>query len=155
MIPRLEIDREGGARELGEVEQRAATLESERATLADAAELVARDVSTADEAVEVAKSAVEQAEAALSQARDAMNAAKESEAAARHELFRADETFTALQGKVHALESLERADREAFTREPPKTLKGQISYLIRQLGSAKAVATPIVLSRMSSGSKVR
>ena len=37
-----------------------------------------------------------------------MNAAKENEATARHELFRADETFTALQGKVHALESLER-----------------------------------------------
>jgi len=107
-LRRLEIDREGGARELGEVEQRAAALESERATLADAAELIARDVSTADEAVELARSAVEQAEAALTEAREAMNAAKESEAAARHALFRADETFTALQGKVHALESLER-----------------------------------------------
>ncbi|WP_371664775.1 XRE family transcriptional regulator [Streptomyces sp. NBC_00280] len=37
-------------------------------------------------------------------------------------------------------EAIERADREAFTRQPPKTLKGQIGYLIRQLGSAKAVA---------------
>jgi hypothetical protein len=29
-----------------------------------------------------------------------------------------------------------RADREAFSREPPKTLKGQIGYLLKQLGSA-------------------
>jgi DNA-binding transcriptional regulator YdaS (Cro superfamily) len=40
-------------------------------------------------------------------------------------------------------EATERADREAFTREPPKTLKGRIGYLIRQLGSAKAVAQEI------------
>ncbi|MGW9284871.1 telomere-protecting terminal protein Tpg [Streptomyces diastaticus] len=40
-------------------------------------------------------------------------------------------------------EAIERADREAFTRQPPKTLKGQIRYLLRQLGSAKAVAREI------------
>ncbi|MEW2174465.1 XRE family transcriptional regulator [Streptomyces sp. NPDC007027] len=37
-------------------------------------------------------------------------------------------------------DAIERADREAFTREPPKTLKGQIAYLLKQMGSAKAVA---------------
>ncbi|WP_314416119.1 telomere-protecting terminal protein Tpg [Streptomyces sp. DSM 40484] len=37
-------------------------------------------------------------------------------------------------------DAIERADREAFTREPPKTLKGQIGYLLKQMGSAKAVA---------------
>ena len=40
-------------------------------------------------------------------------------------------------------DAIERADQEAFTRQPPKTLKGQIGYLIRQLGSAKAVAQEI------------
>jgi hypothetical protein len=40
-------------------------------------------------------------------------------------------------------DAIERADREAFTRQPPKTLKGQIGYLIRQLGSARAVAREI------------
>ncbi|MEU2856706.1 telomere-protecting terminal protein Tpg [Streptomyces syringium] len=40
-------------------------------------------------------------------------------------------------------DAIERADREAFTREPPKTLKGQIGYLIKQFGSAKAVAQEI------------
>ncbi|WP_371572143.1 XRE family transcriptional regulator [Streptomyces sp. NBC_01314] len=37
-------------------------------------------------------------------------------------------------------DAIERADRESFTREPPKTLKGQIGFLLKQLGSAKAVA---------------
>ncbi len=40
-------------------------------------------------------------------------------------------------------DAIERAAREGFTREPPKTLKGRIGYLIRQLGSAKAVAQEI------------
>jgi DNA-binding transcriptional regulator YdaS (Cro superfamily) len=40
-------------------------------------------------------------------------------------------------------DAIERADRESFTREPPKTLKGQIGYLLKQLGSAKAVAREI------------
>ncbi|MFF3488766.1 telomere-protecting terminal protein Tpg [Streptomyces sp. NPDC002701] len=37
-------------------------------------------------------------------------------------------------------DAIERADREAFTKDPPKTLKGQIGFLIKQFGSAKAVA---------------
>ncbi|MET8114659.1 telomere-protecting terminal protein Tpg [Streptomyces prasinus] len=40
-------------------------------------------------------------------------------------------------------DAIERADREGFTREPPKTLKSQIRYLLKQLGSAKAVAREI------------
>ncbi|WP_331739909.1 XRE family transcriptional regulator (plasmid) [Streptomyces sp. NBC_00015] len=40
-------------------------------------------------------------------------------------------------------DAIERADRESFTREPPKTLKGRIGYLIKQLGSAKAVAAEL------------
>ncbi|MEU2770831.1 XRE family transcriptional regulator [Streptomyces diastaticus] len=40
-------------------------------------------------------------------------------------------------------DAIERADREAFTKDPPKTLKGQIGYLLRQMGSAKAVAAEL------------
>jgi hypothetical protein len=40
-------------------------------------------------------------------------------------------------------DAIERADQESFTKEPPKTLKGQIGFLIRQFGSAKAVAQEI------------
>ncbi|MFF2536105.1 telomere-protecting terminal protein Tpg [Streptomyces cyaneofuscatus] len=37
-------------------------------------------------------------------------------------------------------DAIERVDREAFTKDPPKTLKGQIGYLLKQMGGAKAVA---------------
>ncbi|MFE4450658.1 telomere-protecting terminal protein Tpg [Streptomyces sp. NPDC056796] len=37
-------------------------------------------------------------------------------------------------------DAIERADQEGFTRQPPSTLQGRINYLLRQLGSAKAVA---------------
>jgi hypothetical protein len=40
-------------------------------------------------------------------------------------------------------DAIEQAERESFTKEPPKTLKGRISFLIRQMGSAKAVAREI------------
>ncbi|MGW1616826.1 telomere-protecting terminal protein Tpg [Streptomyces sp. NPDC002285] len=40
-------------------------------------------------------------------------------------------------------DAIERADRESFTREPPKTLKGRIGFLLKQLGSAKAVAAEL------------
>ncbi|MEU0413889.1 XRE family transcriptional regulator [Streptomyces griseorubiginosus] len=40
-------------------------------------------------------------------------------------------------------DAIRRAEQETFTQEPPKTLKGQIGYLLRQLGSAKAVAAEI------------
>ncbi|MFF5639410.1 telomere-protecting terminal protein Tpg [Streptomyces sp. NPDC012825] len=40
-------------------------------------------------------------------------------------------------------EALDRAGHQHFTKAPPKTLKGQIGFLIRRLGSAKAVAAEI------------
>lgn len=40
-------------------------------------------------------------------------------------------------------DAIERADREAFTREPPKTLTARINYLLKQLGTAKAVAAEL------------
>ncbi|MEU9309618.1 XRE family transcriptional regulator [Streptomyces sp. NPDC048256] len=45
--------------------------------------------------------------------------------------------------------AIERADREAFTRQPPKTLKGQIGYLIKQLKTTKAVAAELGVSQRS------
>ncbi|MEE1767054.1 XRE family transcriptional regulator [Streptomyces sp. JV185] len=40
-------------------------------------------------------------------------------------------------------DAIERADREACTKDPPKTLKGQIRFLLKQFGSAKAVAAEL------------
>ncbi|WP_411078417.1 telomere-protecting terminal protein Tpg [Streptomyces sp. cmx-10-25] len=40
-------------------------------------------------------------------------------------------------------DAIRRTEREYFTQDPPKTLKGQINYLLRRLGSAKAVAAEL------------
>ncbi|WP_256105403.1 telomere-protecting terminal protein Tpg [Streptomyces sp. ODS05-4] len=40
-------------------------------------------------------------------------------------------------------DALERAEREGFTREPPKTLQGQVNFLLRSLRTARAVAEEI------------
>ncbi|MFG3105067.1 telomere-protecting terminal protein Tpg [Streptomyces sp. NPDC048182] len=40
-------------------------------------------------------------------------------------------------------DALDRAEREAFTKEPPKTLKGQINYLMKRLKTTRAVAAEL------------
>ncbi|MEU9166081.1 XRE family transcriptional regulator [Streptomyces sp. NPDC048424] len=46
-------------------------------------------------------------------------------------------------------EAIERADRESFTREPPKTLKGRINFLMGKLKTTKAVAAELGVSQRS------
>jgi hypothetical protein len=46
-------------------------------------------------------------------------------------------------------DAIERADREAFTRQPPKTLQARINFLVKQLKTTKAVAAEIGVSQRS------
>ncbi|MGN9796373.1 telomere-protecting terminal protein Tpg [Streptomyces sp. OZ13] len=46
-------------------------------------------------------------------------------------------------------DALERADQEAFTREPPKTLPARINYLVGQLKSTRAVAEALGVTQRS------
>ncbi|MCW7940726.1 terminal protein TpgA2 [Streptomyces hygroscopicus] len=46
-------------------------------------------------------------------------------------------------------EALERAGQEAFTREPPKTVKGRIGFLMKQLKTTRAVAQELGVSQRS------
>ncbi|MEU3889115.1 XRE family transcriptional regulator [Streptomyces sp. NPDC029041] len=46
-------------------------------------------------------------------------------------------------------DAIERADEEAFTRDPPKTLKGRINFLLRQLKTTRAVAEELGVSQRS------
>ncbi|MQY11025.1 hypothetical protein SRB5_11390 [Streptomyces sp. RB5] len=46
-------------------------------------------------------------------------------------------------------QAIERTGQEAFTREPPKTLKGRINFLIRTLKTTRAVAEAIGVSQRS------
>ncbi|MFJ9908034.1 telomere-protecting terminal protein Tpg [Streptomyces sp. NPDC101152] len=46
-------------------------------------------------------------------------------------------------------DAIERADREGFTRQPPKTLQARINFLIKQLKTTRAVAAEIGVSQRS------
>ena len=105
---RLEHDREGATREHDELARRVDVLAAEREQLGDAVATATRELDDAESAVADARATVDVARAANEQARFAHQGARERDAAARGELFRADEAHTALQGKVNALETLER-----------------------------------------------
>ena len=46
-------------------------------------------------------------------------------------------------------DALERAEQEGFTRQPPKTLKGKINFLVRRLRTTRAVAAEIGVTQRS------
>ncbi|MDB4908127.1 MAG: chromosome segregation protein [Gemmatimonadetes bacterium] len=107
-VRRHDHERERAQRELDEVSQRHDTLELERRQLAEALELVRSELAESQVALEGARAAFAGAQDALREARESDRATREEEAGARGELFRADEALTSLQGKVNALEALER-----------------------------------------------
>ena len=121
-VHRIDHERERARRELDEIVQRLEVLDVERAQLADALSLVRRERDeAASEAVEsVARLAV--ANTDLEAARTNDRETREQEAAARAELFRADEAFVAIQGRVSALEGLER-ERVGLAPAAAKLLK--------------------------------
>ncbi len=108
VLRRLDLDAERAQRELEEVSARSATLEAERVQLADAAATARRELEESASTVESARAAAERATAEQDALHSAARDARAVETAARAELFRTDEAFTALRGRVGALATLER-----------------------------------------------
>ncbi|HTK49262.1 MAG TPA: AAA family ATPase, partial [Gemmatimonadaceae bacterium] len=121
-VRRLEHERERAIRELDEVSQRADALAAERAQLDDALELARREHEDVQAEVSEALASAQTAAAEMEAARASDRETREREAAARAELFRADEALTALQGRVNALEQLER-DRVGLAPAASKLLR--------------------------------
>jgi len=105
---RVEIDRERARHESDELSQRLEQLAQERTQLADALTAIDRELETAAVSVEEARARAAGAAARLESVRAADRETRDREATARAELFRADEVHTSLQGKVNALDALER-----------------------------------------------
>ena len=107
-LRRSEIDRERARHESDELAQRIEQLGTERAQLADALTAIDRELEGAAVAVVEARARVDGATKRLEQVRAADRETRDRETTARAELFRADEIHTSLQGKVNALDALER-----------------------------------------------
>ncbi|HJQ19001.1 MAG TPA: AAA family ATPase, partial [Gemmatimonadaceae bacterium] len=103
-----DLARERSQRELDELTERLEVLEREREALASTATLTKRDLEQS-----IANRATADAEAqrlanVVNDARAGEKSARDADAAARATLFNADEAHAALEGKVRALEGLER-----------------------------------------------
>jgi chromosome segregation protein len=105
---RIEHERERAAREHDEVMQRGEALALERRQLDDALSLARTEHEASQAAVDAATESAADAAQELETARAQDRETRERESLARAELFRADEALTALQGRVNALEQLER-----------------------------------------------
>jgi chromosome segregation protein len=105
---RLELERENAERELADVAQRTAALIAEHEALSDRLSSAERELAAADEALAIAQGAAADAEATLEAARAAARDARDREAAARADVRRVEEEHTAQQGRLSALEGLER-----------------------------------------------
>ena len=105
---RVEIDRDRARRESDELAQRIELLAQERLQLDDALGSVNRELETSAVTIAEARDRAGQAASALEAARADDRETRGRESVARAELFRADEAHTSLQGKVNALDALER-----------------------------------------------
>lgn len=107
-IRRLELDKESAHRELTEVDARTEQLRAERALLVDGAAALQREIVVADEAMEMARTAVTEAQAELERARAGARVARDADTACRAEMGRAQEQCAGIEGRLNALEGLER-----------------------------------------------
>jgi chromosome segregation protein len=124
---KVEHDRERTVRELDEVAQRSDALALERAQLDDALGLATSEHEESQTEVDAAQEGASAAAGELERARTDDRETRELESLARAELFRADEALTALQGKVNALEQLER-DRVGLAPAASRLLQERATF---------------------------
>jgi len=121
-VRRVEHERERAVREFDEVRQRTVKLSEEQAQLEFALVTVRREDDELQIEVDQAQAAAADAASEMESARATDRETREREGLARAELFRADEALTALQGRVNALEQLER-DRVGLAPAASRLLK--------------------------------
>ncbi len=119
---RLELDREGAGREHAETQQRRDALDVERERLSDAFETTERELATAREQVMITQGNAREAQDSLEGARLMAGTARIADAEARSGLAMAVEQRTALEGRMNALDALER-ERVGLAPSAAKLLK--------------------------------
>ncbi len=105
---RVELDRERAQRELDDTTARTSALEAERVALADTLAGAQGEQDAAGIELDAAQTRAAAADTELHVARDAEQSARERDGEAHAALARVEQSITGLEGKVHALEGLER-----------------------------------------------
>jgi chromosome segregation protein len=119
---RMELDRDGAAREQGETQQRREALEIERQNLADALDTIERELVTAREQVQLTQENAQDAQHELEGARLTAATARTADAESRASMANAVQLCTNLEGKMNALAALER-ERVGLAPSAAKLLK--------------------------------
>ena len=119
---RIELDRDGAAREHLETQNRREALEIERQQLADALDVTERELIAAREQVSITQANAQDALHALEGARLAAATARTADAESRSALASAVQSRTALEGRLNALAALER-ERVGLAPSAAKLLK--------------------------------
>ena len=102
------LDRAASERELQELGARRASLVEEQAQLSDNEAAVRRELTVVEETLAEARGRAAIRNSDHAEALAALRAAREADSSARSSLLRAEESFTALESKLNALEELER-----------------------------------------------
>ena len=102
------LDRQATEREMQELASRRATLLEEQAQLSDTEAGVRRELARVEESLADSRGRTALRNAEHAAALAALRAARDADSAARSALLRAEEAYTALESKLHALEELER-----------------------------------------------
>ena len=126
-IHRLTMDRDAAERERQDVLRRHDAIRNEQLQLFDAAELVAREVEDARVALDVARVRVVETAEARETADAGVTSAREADSSARSDALRADEAHAALEGRSHALQTLER-ERVGLAPAAAKLLKERARF---------------------------
>jgi chromosome segregation protein len=124
---RIELDRDGAAREQGETQQRRDALDIERQNLADTLDTIERELIQARDAVSVALASAQDAQQGLEGARLAAATARTADAESRAALASALQERTALDGRLNALAALER-ERVGLAPSSAKLLKERARF---------------------------
>jgi chromosome segregation protein len=107
-VHRLTMDRDAAERERQDVLRRHEAIRNEQLQLFDAAAIVAQEVENARVALDVARVRVVETAELRDAADETVRTAREADASARSDAQRAEEAHTALEGRSHALQALER-----------------------------------------------
>ena len=102
------LDRAASERELQELGARRASLVEEQSQLSDNEAAVRRELTVVEETLAEARGRAAIRNSDHAEALAALRAAREADSSARSSLLRAEESFTALESKLNALEELER-----------------------------------------------
>jgi chromosome segregation protein len=102
------LDRAASERELQELGARRASLVEEQAQLSDNEAAIRRELTAVEETLAEARGRAAIRNSDHAEALASLRAAREADSAARSALLRAEESFTALESKLNALEELER-----------------------------------------------